>query len=134
MDLLVSYAREASIFATVDAVLERRAGVAMRLMHDLILGGSTVGNIISMLARQVRLVLLAGDLKQRGVSMDDIGRRAGISNSYALEKTLRQVGQFNYEYLAAVHHRLLEADMSIKTGRQEEQLALELLVGRWSIA
>ncbi len=132
VDEMVGEAREASIFAAIDAVLERRPGVAMRLMYDLLDGGTSVGSIISMLARQVRLVLLAGTLRAGGVEQTEIGNRIGLRNRYALEKTLRQASRFGKAYLAQTHRRLLDADLDIKTGRLDERLALEILVGRLS--
>ncbi len=132
VDEMVGEAREASIFAAVDAVLERRPGVAMRLMYNLLEGGTSVSSIISMLARQVRLVLLAGTLRAGGVEQTDIGNRIGLRNRYALEKTLRQASRFGKDYLAVTHRRLLDADLDIKTGKMSERLALEILVGRLS--
>ncbi len=132
VDEMVGEAREASIFAAVDAVLERRPGVAMRLMYNLLEGGTSVGSIISMLARQVRLVLLAGTLRAKGVEQSEIGARIRLRNRYALEKTLRQASRFGKDYLAQTHRRLLESDLDIKTGKLDERLALEILVGRLS--
>lgn len=132
VDEMVGEAREASIFAAIDAVLERRPGVAMRLMYNLLEGGTSVGSIISMLARQVRLVLLAGTLRAEGVELTDIGNRIGLRNRYALDKTLGQASRFGKSYLALMHRRLLDADLDIKTGKMDERLALEILVGRLS--
>ncbi len=132
VDEMVGEAREASIFAAVDAVLESRPGVAMRLMYSLLEGGTSVGSIITMLARQVRLVLLAGTLRADGVPQPEIGTRIGLRNRYALDKTLRQASRFGKDYLALTHRRLLDADLDIKTGKMDERLALEILVGRLS--
>ncbi|MDA1297315.1 MAG: DNA polymerase III subunit delta [Chloroflexi bacterium] len=132
VDEMVGEAREASIFAAVDAVLERRPGVAMRLMYSLLEGGTSVSSIIAMLARQVRLVLLAGTLRAGNVPQQEIGTRIGVTNRYALEKTLGQTSRFGKDYLAQVHRRLLDADLDIKTGKLDERLALEILVGRLS--
>jgi DNA polymerase-3 subunit delta len=134
VEAMVGDAREANIFAAVDAVLERRPGVAMRLMYSLVEEGTTVGSIIAMLSRQVRIVLLASALQREGMPQEEIGRRTGVNNRYALEKALRQASRFSHQYLAAVHRRLLEADLAIKTGELDERLALEILVGRLSAA
>lgn len=130
VDAMVGEAREASIFAAIDAVLEGRPGVALRLMYNLLEGGTSVSSIISMLSRQTRLVLLAGTLRAGNVPTQEIGSRIGVTNRYALEKTLRQASRFNRHYLAQAHRRLLDADMDIKTGKLNERLALEILVGR----
>jgi DNA polymerase-3 subunit delta len=132
VDEMVGEAREASIFAAVDAVLERRPGVAMRLMYSLLEGGTSVSSIITMLARQVRLVLLAGTLRAGSVPQAEIGSRIGVTNRYALEKTLGQASRFGKDYLAQAHRKLLNADLDIKTGKLDERMALEILIGRLS--
>lgn len=134
VDLLVPESREESIFAAVDAILERRPGVAMKLMYSLLASGETATNLLNMLARQVRLTLLAREMWERSLPPDEIGKRAGIKAGFPLEKTLRQAERFGIPYLSAVHHRLLDADLAIKTGELDERLAVEILVARLSAA
>ena len=51
-----------------------------------------------------------------------------------LKKTLEQERRFTHQQLAAIHRKLLEADLSIKTGEADEQLALEMLVAELASA
>jgi DNA polymerase-3 subunit delta len=134
VDLMVPDAREASIFAAVDAVLERRPAVAMKLLYALLSGGSSVSSILSMLARQVRLLILTIELKQQGVPQDELGKRIGLTNQYALDKTMRQSVSFGTDHLANIMRRLLAADLAIKQGEMDERLAVEILVGELSAA
>ena len=128
--LLVSPAREASIFAAIDAVLEGNAPVAMRLISRLLEGGAAVTYILGMLSRQIRLVLLTQELLRDQVKVQEAGRRLGIASEYPLQKTLEQARQSDPGRLRLFHNALLETDISIKTGTLEERLALELLVAR----
>ncbi len=130
---MVSYAREANIFAAVDAVIEGRPGVAIRLVQQHLESGSAPTYIVSMIARQVRLLLLAKDVRERGVPQADIGKHLSLSG-YPLKKTLEQERKFTHQQLAAIHRKLLEADLSIKTGEADEQLALEMLVAELASA
>ncbi len=132
VDEMVTEARDANIFAAVDAVLERRPAVAMRLLYSLLEGGSSVSNVLGLMARQVRIALLAGHLSSKSVEREEIGRRIGVSNRFALDKTIRQAGHFSRDYLADTHRRLLSADLAIKSGELDDRLALEILVGRLS--
>ena len=124
---MVSSVREASIFAAVDAALEGRAGVALRLAHQLLDEGRSSTYVITMLARQVRFLIVAKDMKSRGFRQDEIGRRLSISR-YPLTKTMQQEVRFSAERLAEIHRRLLEADLSIKTGAADEEMALDALI------
>ncbi len=134
VDLMVPDAREANIFAAVDAVLERRPAVAMKLLYSLLSGGSSVQSILSMLARQVRLLILTIELRQQGVQQDELGKRIGLTNQYALDKTMRQSANFGTDHLANILRRLLAADLAIKQGQMDERLAVEILVGELSAA
>lgn len=127
VEAMVSYAKEANIFAAVDAALEGRAGVALRMKHQLMEAGSSPIYLITMIARQVRFLILAKDLKSRGLRQDEIGERMSL-RGYPLTKTLQQEGRFSAQQLVEMHRRLLEADLSIKTGAADEQTALDTLI------
>ena len=127
VEAMVSYVREANIFAAVDAALEGRAGFALRLAHQLLAEGRSSTYVVTMLARQVRFLIVAKDMKSRGFQQDEIGRRLSI-RGYPLTKTMQQEGRFSAERLAEIHRRLLEADLSIKTGAADEEMALDALI------
>ena len=127
VEAMVSYVREANIFAAVDAALEGRAGFALRLAHQLLTEGRSSTYVVTMLARQVRFLIVAKDMKSRGFQQDEIGRRLSI-RGYPLTKTMQQEGRFSAERLAEIHRRLLEADLSIKTGAADEEMALDALI------
>lgn len=130
VDTLVSPAREANIFAAVDAVLERRAAVAFRLLHQLLEEGNSVQYILTMLERQIRLVLIAQDLRLAGVPADAAARRLGMrAESFPFRKTSEQARRFDFAFLSTTLHRLLEADLAFKSGA-DERLGIELLVAR----
>ena len=85
-----------------------------------------------MLARQVRLLILTIELRQQGVHQDELGKRIGLTNQYALDKTMRQSANFGTDHLAKILRRLLSADLAIKQGQMDERLAVEILVGELS--
>ena len=124
---LVAYVKEANIFAAVDAVLERRPGLAIRHVHQLLDEGRAPPYVITMIARQVRLILLARDVKAQGASQSEIGSRLSLSG-YPLRKTLEQEQRISSERLAAIHRMLLEADVSLKTSAVEDGLVLDMLI------
>lgn len=124
---MVSYVKEANIFATVDAVLEGRAGMALRLVHQLLDAGRPSAYVLTMLARQVRLLLLAKELRAQRLPVAEIGKRLGLAR-YPLEKTLEQESRFTQEQLLAIYPRLVEADLSIKTGAGDDDTVLDVLI------
>lgn len=128
---LVSYARDASIFATVDAILEGRSGNAIRMVHGLLQGGASPTYLLVMLARQVRLLILAKELKAEGVPGNELGKRLGLSG-YPLRKTLDQETAFTSARLVETHRLLLEADLSMKSTGADSGLIVDILVAQLS--
>ena len=124
---MVAYVREANIFAAVDAVLERRPDHAVRHIHRLLDEGREPSYIITMIARQVRLILLARDVREQGVPRAEIGGRLSLSG-FPLQKTLQQEERISSERLAAIHRRLLQADADLKTSAADDALVLDMLV------
>jgi DNA polymerase-3 subunit delta len=55
-------------------------------------------------------------------------------HEFALRKTIDQAARFNFTRLKAFYHRLLEADVTIKTSRYEEDLAVSILVAEGCIS
>ena len=111
----------------VDAVLERRPGLAIGHVHQLLDEGRAPPYVITMIARQVRLILLAGDVKAQGASQSEIGGRLSLSG-YPLRKTLEQEQRISPERLASIHSKLLDADVSLKTSAIDDGLVLDMLI------
>lgn len=124
---LVCDAQEASIFALVDAVAERRIESAQRVLHRLYRDGMEPTHILTMITRQFRLIALVGDL-EKGLSRPQIQNRLGLKSPYALDKTLAQARLYDFGGVKRAYDRLLETDLAIKTGKYSDRLALELLV------
>lgn len=127
VQLLVANSREANIFRTVDMVLGGRTSNALRLMKQMQEGGADAGYIIAMLARQLRLMLLAKDLVGQGVPGSEMARRLGLTAEFAVKRTLEQARQHSKEKMVAMYVSLLEADLAIKRGQLSDDLAIETL-------
>ena len=126
---MVSQVREASIFVAVDAMIDGRPTVALRLLHQLKEDGREAPYIIGMVERQLRLLALARDAIDQGVATGEIGGRLGVSSDFVVRKTLEQARRHPLPDIVWRYNRLLEADLAIKQGQLEPELALELLVG-----
>jgi len=126
---MVSQVREASIFAAVDAMIDGRPGVALRLLHQLKEDGREAPYIIGMVERQLRLLALARDAVDRGVPQSELKGRLGTSSDFVVRKTTEQARRHAMPEIIWRYNRLLETDLAIKRGKLEPDLALELLVG-----
>jgi DNA polymerase-3 subunit delta len=125
---VVSYAQEASVFAMVDAILEFRAGVAEELLQQLLKQGAVPAYLLVMLSRQVQLMVRVKELRSQGKAPNEIQNKLGLTSDFVLRKVLEQADKYSLARLIEVYHRLLEADLAIKTGRYDGELALNILI------
>jgi len=125
---LVSQVREANAFAMVDAIVEGRTQDAVRLLKQLIADGDSPLRLLSLVARQYRMLIIAHELQARNVRQSDMGKSLGTQSPWAVEKVLKQLRLYTLEQLRAAYRRLLEADLSIKRGIYDPQTAFEVLI------
>ncbi len=124
---LVSQVREANIFAAVDAMIDGRPGVALHLLHQLRQDGREVPYIFVMVERQLRLLALARHSMDRGVPQKALSAHLGVPSQFVLRKTVEQARRHSWQDITGRYRRLLEADLAIKRGRLDPDLALELM-------
>jgi DNA polymerase-3 subunit delta len=124
---LVSRAREASIFDLVDCVGRREADRALRLLHHMLDQEAAPLYLLTMLARQIRILIQVGELRNRGLTPKEIAGQLKM-HPYVVDKGLAQARNFSMAQLEAAYQRLVETDWAIKTGRSEDVLALDMLV------
>lgn len=125
---LVAYAREANVFAMVDAILERRSAAATQLLHCLEDEGAAPSYLLFMITRQFRMVIQAKDLLHQQRTAAEITHSLGLTSDYALRKTMGQAQGHSIGQLAEVHRKLLDTDILIKTGKLKGEVALDLLI------
>ena len=126
--MVVSHAQEVSVFDMVDAILEFKVGVAERLLQRLLQRGAAPAYLLFMLSRQARMAVRVRELRNQGKSNVEIQSRLGLTSEFALRKALEQADRYSLERLKEVYHKLLEADLSIKTGEYGGELVLNILI------
>lgn len=125
---VVSYAREASVFAMIDAILEFRVGAAQGLLQQLLKQGAAPAQLLVMLSRQVRIIFQMKEMRGQKKSRAEIQSKLGLTSDFVLRKAWEQADRYSPARLREVYHRLLETDISIKTGRLEGEVALDILI------
>jgi DNA polymerase-3 subunit delta len=125
---VVSSAREESVFTMVDAVLEFRIGTAQPLLQQLFRQGMAPAQLLVMLSRQVRIILQVKEMRAQGKSRGDIQTKLGLNHDFLLHKAWEQADKYSPSRLRELYHRLLETDISIKTGKMDGEIALNVLI------
>jgi DNA polymerase-3 subunit delta len=127
IDKVVSSAQEANVFVMVDAILDSKAGVAERLLEQLLGRGASPAYLLTMLSRQVRLIVQAKELRRQRRSDIEMQSQLGLA-PFPLRKTLEQAQRYPMERLKQLYNKLLQTDLNIKRGKFEGGLALNLLI------
>lgn len=126
--LLISDAREAGIFTLVDAIIDGRQTNAIATLRTLMQQGAAVPYIVSMIARQLRLLVQMRSLKLRKAADGEMRRVLGTNSDFVIRKTFDQSTRFGPAQLESMYRKLLDADVAIKTGVMAEDVALETFV------
>lgn len=133
VQFLVSFARDMTIFNAVDMIMEARYSEALRAIRRL-QERATGTYVVVMVARQVRLLMLAKDLEGRGVPQVQMGSRLGLRSGWVMNKVREQGRRYSEKALESLHRGLLETDRAIKTGHIKEDAVGEFLVEMFAVA
>ena len=125
---VASYAQEANVFAMIDAIFEFKVGIAERLLQQLLQRGANPAYLLVMLSRQVQRIVQVKELRNQRKSETEIQDKLGLTSEFAWRRVLEQAGRFPMERLKDMYRKLLEADLSVKTGKYGGELALNLLI------
>ncbi len=124
---VVSASQEADIFMLIDSILDHKAGLAEQILQKLLQNGVVAPQILVLLARQVQMMLQIKDLKGQKKPASEIQYQLGIFNSFAWERMNSRAERYTIQKLKDIYRSLLDADIAIKTGRFEADLAINIL-------
>jgi len=127
LDRIVTRNPEHTVFQLVEAIGEKKSGQALALLDELLYNGQPLLAILSMIARQFRLILQCKILGERGYTKKDIAMRLE-TQSFVVEKCIRQGRNFSVEQLEKALEECLNVDYGIKSGRMKDRLGVELLI------
>jgi DNA polymerase-3 subunit delta len=126
---LTPQAREETVFTLVDAIVEGRAALALRLLRRAIEEGNAPPAYLQvMIARQLRQLVRATELLESHASQQEVAEATGVRGGFPLTKLMRQARQTSRAAVEARLRDLEAADFSAKSGRVPDELALELFL------
>ena len=122
---------ENKIFEMIDAISARNQKKALDLYYDLLALKEAPMRILFLIARQFQNLLLIKSMSAKGYPAVSIAKTAGMP-SFAVQKNLRQAGAFKINQLKEAIEDCGQAEEDVKTGRMSDQLAVELLIVKYS--
>src|SRR3990167_4636141 len=108
---------EGKIFMLIDAISQRRPVEAIRLLQEERLSGTDDHYLLTMLGRQVRILLgIRAMLEENAqVNKQEVALTLGI-HPFVAQKGMNQVRGFTLKQLKKVHDLLFQFDYQLKTG------------------
>ncbi|HEY0087510.1 MAG TPA: hypothetical protein VGB37_01630, partial [Candidatus Lokiarchaeia archaeon] len=123
IELLVKPKIETDIFKTIDAIAQKNKNLALRLLHKHLEKGDSPLYLLSMINFQFRNLLMVKSHKTEQGLNEDLGM-----HPYVIRKTTEQARKFTTSELKKIYQKIFKVDLSIKTGKINPDVALDLLV------
>lgn len=125
---LVRASFEGQIFELIDSISKREPREALRLLEQERQAGSDDFYLLSMLARQVRLLLGARALLDENPRASGAEAAAALgAHAFVAGKVLAQARSFTMEDLRRTHALLYAYDAGLKSGKIGAELAVDLV-------
>ena len=119
--------RAYTIFNLVDAIGEKRRDRALYLLGRFLTAGESPVMIVSMIARQLRLIWQAREMLDRGETPRSVGERMRLRGPRQ-RRFFSCTSMFTRQELAKDLDLVLRADVELKSSRVDRGLILERLV------
>jgi len=132
IDRLVKPSPEYTVFQFIDAVSARRKAAALEQMETLLEQEQSIFGILSLIARQLKIMLLCKSYDEMGYNLSQIQAKLKADpynlHPYSVKKGMQQSRDFTIEQLRRGLNQCLELDYGIKSSKIKDRLGMELLV------
>jgi DNA polymerase-3 subunit delta len=115
-DLFIDSPLDDNIFNFTDAISNQDTRKALRLLHDQLDSGANEFMLISMLARQIKILIQVKETKGQGLDL----------HPFVIKKALAQINKFSLESLKKLFTQLSNIDYKLKNSQGSPRLLLDL--------
>ncbi len=119
--------KQDDVFEMTSAAARRDTKGALIHLQRLMDGGTAPEGILPVLAWQVRTLIQVRDMLDHRVSEGRMAEQSGLSD-FIVRKSIGPAKQYTMPKLLEIHHKLVELDHAVKTGRAEAEMTLDALV------
>lgn len=127
IDFLVKSKIETNIFNLIDALGQRDKKTALVNLYQQEESGESEFYILTMIVYQFRNLIKIKDCLEQSIPPYLVTKKTGL-HPYVVKKSLTQARSFSQQDLKRIYHRLLDLDLSIKTGRVEPKTGLDMFI------
>ncbi|MCR5735522.1 MAG: DNA polymerase III subunit delta [Lachnospiraceae bacterium] len=118
---------EDRVFEMIAAIAAKNRREALSKYYDLLTLKEPPLKILSLIARQFNLMLMAKEYAKDGISQDETARRLSV-NPYAVKKSLQSARSYTTKELKSIVAECMEYETLIKQGRMDDRMSVEILI------
>lgn len=119
------------IFEMVNAIAEHNQRKALDLYYDLLTLKEPSMRIMYLISRQFQILLNVKDMSARGMDQASMAKIAGIP-PFAVRRNVSQAKGFSMEQLKQALRDGVDLEEAVKTGRMNDQMAVEIFLMKYS--
>ncbi|WP_246563132.1 DNA polymerase III subunit delta [Paenibacillus montaniterrae] len=127
VDQLIAVTIEEDVFALVDAIVNIKLNEALAIYKELLVRKEEPIKLIALIVRQIRMMLQIKELEESQYSPKQIAGMIG-AHPYAVKLAAEKATSYPKKRLAELLSSLADLDYSMKSGRVEKALGLELFI------
>ena len=116
----------------IDRELEHNQKKALDLYYDLLTLKEPSMRIMYLISRQFQILLNVKDMSQKGFDNNTMAQKAGIP-PFAVRRNVTQAKGFTMQQLKQAIRDGVDFEEAVKTGRMNDQMAVELFLMKYSI-
>ena len=119
------------VFDMVNAIAEHKQRKALDLYYDLLTLKEPPMRIMYLISRQFQILLNIKDMSGKGFDNAAMAKNAGIP-PFAVRRNLSQAKGFTMQQLKQAIRDGVDYEEAVKTGRMNDQMAVELFLMKYS--
>lgn len=127
---LVYSNQDINIFSTIDAIIEKKRGIAYHNINGLLSDGHDTSSILRLIGRQLRLIATMKSLSGSGFPNSELKNKLGITSNYVIDKITAQSNQASNEKILFMFEQLVQTDLNIKSGTMDDKIALDIFLNQ----
>jgi DNA polymerase-3 subunit delta len=127
VDMLVKPKIENDIFKTIDAIASGKKSQALLFVHSHLESGDSPLYLLSMINFQFRNLIGIKEMMEKKMSYYDISKKSKL-HPFVVRKTYGQAQKFTFLQLKKIYRKIFQVDLSIKTGKLDPDVALDLFI------
>lgn len=117
---------ESDIFKLINACSEKDVDRSLRVYNDLLMEGESSLGILALLSKQIKNMIEVSEFHEKKYDSKSISEKLKI-HEYTVKLCIRYGTAIKRSILQSAFHKCVEAELSIKSGRMGERLAMEML-------